>query len=1504
MFGGLDKLPKPLADHLDEQFADSPEPENDKKAYLNTLFLQDRFHKGFDEIADNKDFYREQYAKQTGDPRILDENGLYAEAGRVLNGEHDEKTMLGEMYGEMLGRSASETPDAKTAVGVQIAALKDKPGFRQDHLDLYTQYASQIQDEITKEGDAHRVTIDAVKNMLTSGMYPGIFGGQNIHSEAWNKGLQALMETAPDDREKILWLASRELPKKKELSGPEKVTHAIGQAADTMAEQVREFGSKQLAKLTTPVREETPGSYFGPISDQRNEPGYKQDRERYQVERMVTDMIAGKVDPLKSSNWVGHMAISAARGVPTILASMTSAGIPILAASIQQQQVDLFKSRGMSDETAERLGTLTAIPETALMWFNGKMIAGRVPGFNAMMAGLKSTSARLAATASTEALGLAASTTAQQVTPDILQQLASYGTKAVPGIGWKKIGEDYAKAAPETLLQMVPYWLMGSGLAHFRDEGYAREMLNKPLHLKAAGFTDETIAKVQDASTVEAKEQALQDGMPKREFGPANQAAIEAVDIGPRSEHISTGTGIETPAETAMLEEWRKNIAQEKSDLERYHEVGREQMRLIEEARSAGKMFEDSPEYQALAKEREEIKNRNGGMPPGQPAARATMHEDGTFTVQKPDTGEIIGQTNTPEMAAKLIEDHQNRSPAEEAAEQLSGMEPTEKQAGAMESMMQEAGAMGVAPKGMTKAMEAIRDRIEGVRQSAKEIAAEFRGLPKLTVFKNIINDWGGLRQIAAGEAAKFVKQIMKVAPKRETRAAIANYLDAGGNEDALRYAAQNTTKLELKKGYEAALKLTPEQKQLADVIRTYFDKSFAKAQQAGLMSDEDFRQNYVTQIVEHPFVGGGLKSEFSNKLGQSFKFSQERTFPNFMELEQAGFSAKTKDIAEIVAIYDTALNKAVLTRRMVGRLLNEQDANGPLAVRFIKGKLPEGLEMDYESVDHPALRGVALRTDIASHMRNILGKSAIREWYDQPGSAVGLLGKGTAKAVDKLNRGFANNMLSGISLFHGVHETKRFTTSALPGGHLDEFSLKSPNPSDPELQFHVRHGLQIFGDTDAIAQVQEGFGHKALIYKVPAIGQASKAITEFTFHELIPRYKFATQKLLYARALDTFKSELASGEMTKSDVAYAVSHVVNARFGHLNLVDLGRNPTMQHIAQMVALAPDFWESNIRNYGQVLQGLAGAKQGRAALSAFLVTAGGIWMVARVLNKAVNDDGDAHYEEPFAVVHNGRIYTMRNEVGDLWNMGRGFANSFKQGGRNTYIAGRLSPVAGSMVDYFSGTNWRGEKMSTPAVVGDFLTKVIPLSLRWAPGAQWVSEKLSPTERARNVSPFEEFISSSMGVQIQRHSTISNAYKIVDSWKDKNPDPNERVGGVQPVSRFQQLRYALEDRDFDKALEEIKKLKGDTSNTKFVHEVKSSLIHSWTGSKARDLAFKASLSNKDRLTVDTAEAMKQTMYQEFLALLGGKPEEAKKVYQQFEQQQKSGRNIQTSFREPQQ
>jgi hypothetical protein len=198
----------------------------------------------------------------------------------------------------------------------------------------------------------------------------------------------------------------------------------------------------------------------------------------------------------------------------------------------------------------------------------------------------------------------------------------------------------------------------------------------------------------------------------------------------------------------------------------------------------------------------------------------------------------------------------------------------------------------------------------------------------------------------------------------------------------------------------------------------------------------------------------------------------------------------------------------------------------------------------------------------------------------------------------------------------------------------------------------------------------------------------------------------------------------------------------------------------------------------------------------------------------------------------------------------------------------YIMGRLSPSTQAVEEWLSNRNWRGEKIDSTEVFKNWVSKVFPMSLRFLPGIKQATDALE-TGGGRTVNVWQQFLGS-IGVQVARHSPLNAAYQLANDWNKKNGDKEDR--GTYPVSKFQQLRYALEDEDEPRAVEQIAKLKKESEPLyKLTQAFKSAVFHPWTGTAAKDAEFKDSLNPEDKATVDKAEAHRQAVFDRYLAII---------------------------------
>jgi hypothetical protein len=196
----------------------------------------------------------------------------------------------------------------------------------------------------------------------------------------------------------------------------------------------------------------------------------------------------------------------------------------------------------------------------------------------------------------------------------------------------------------------------------------------------------------------------------------------------------------------------------------------------------------------------------------------------------------------------------------------------------------------------------------------------------------------------------------------------------------------------------------------------------------------------------------------------------------------------------------------------------------------------------------------------------------------------------------------------------------------------------------------------------------------------------------------------------------------------------------------------------------------------------------------------------------------------------------------------------------------YLMGRLSPFGSSALEWLTDSNWRGEKVSTADVLKEAATKAIPASLKFLPGVSDADEW--GTGHRSTTSHLEQFLTS-QGLKVGRDSPLNAAYQLANDYKKRTGVDDK--AGVYPVSKYQQLRYALEDGDMAKAGDELDRLKtGRAGLSQIIDGFHSSVFHAWTGSSKIDREFLASLASDDRAKVDKAEAHRQAIWAKFIKL----------------------------------
>ena len=759
---------------------------------------------------------------------------------------------------------------------------------------------------------------------------------------------------------------------------------------------------------------------------------------------------------------------------------------------------------------------------------------------------------------------------------------------------------------------------------------------------------------------------------------------------------------------------------------------------------------------------------------------------------------------------------------------------------------------------GQIRAIDNAKAKLSDVRDSVKRSLSnlvaikdamwkKFRGLPEFGDEQKAVGKWFYALQRADGEARNFAKQIVREVPSKLRREAITNWIQAEGDEAILRDRAA-ASKGTLRQGYEAAINLTPREIEIAEMLRDYYDKQLENGIQSGILKTG--LENYISQVwkKENPITKKLISDLSYGKLTPNFKFARKRIFESYFEGEQAGYKP-LKDAGFLVANYDQSFNKSLAARAFIkdlhegkasdGRPLVEISGNGKIvgeegekqSVMVKPFSKPEELR-DYRTIDHPALRGwkyatttpegqtVLVNGDMIVHpeayqkLKNRLSVSAFRQLP-------------VTRAILNLQSGIKQTMLS-VSGFHQVQETLH----AL-GHRVNPMNLPEIDFSESVTRSLMEHGLQV-SDYNALSDFGEGLAGGGLTAKIPIAGEKLHAYNEWLFQDYIPRLKLQMAKLTLERNRERYPN------LSDDKVLELTSNEANAAFGELPYKYWGRSPTLQDALRTFLLAPDFFEARARFVGR-----AAMPHGREQLVALGILAATQYMTARIVNQILNKDPHWEAKNAFRIVVGNHAYGLRSIPGDLLHL---FSDT------RGFFYNRMSPALRAATTYITGRDDKGIKRDLLQQVEEMVKMPIPISMRSKLGAKW----------------WESFLNA-FGVQEQRWDAVQTIGQRAADFKKENKITSPvDITYNQEKDQYAALRAAVENGQKDRAQSEYDKLASVISPSKMQEHFKLSLSRPFTGSKANDQKFYASMDNVGRQEFDEAKALRLARLKSLMSL----------------------------------
>jgi len=759
----------------------------------------------------------------------------------------------------------------------------------------------------------------------------------------------------------------------------------------------------------------------------------------------------------------------------------------------------------------------------------------------------------------------------------------------------------------------------------------------------------------------------------------------------------------------------------------------------------------------------------------------------------------------------------------------------------------------------VSKMAEGTKDNFERAIGTARAGAAwvknNIMSVPKVEDLDRTVGKWSLADQELSHNSRLFAKAVKEKFPSPDTLNALTNYIEAEGNAAVLAERAA-ASKAQYKKGYEDALKLTEDQKRLADEVKYYFEQRLQQAIKAGAL--EGGVENYIHRFYEadSPQANSILAEINSGKFRTNFEGFKKRFYATDFEAEQAGLKP-VKNLATRILHYDQGFNRALSARAFVkeayklkaddgrpviatagmgDRIIDKE--SGDVSAYMVKphalkgGDSPLDYRGDYVAFDHPAFRKwVWATSDAKGAPVMVEGGLKVHPEYARKFRALfdrSLFSRHKVGRAILVPSAVVKQTMLSISAFHPV----QITTHALEH-KVSPFKLTEINFKDPKQAELIEGGLMV-ADHHASQLFSEGVGGVGLTEKIPLLGERLTAANDWLFKDYIPQVKMSMALHALERNLTRYDKDIKAGKVTREQMVRLTARESNAAFGEQNYRAMFRHPTFQDMLRVMFLAPDFGEARIRFPAQ-----AATKYGGEQRMALALGAVGLWSIARIANKAANDDFE--WKHLFSLMYKGHEYSLRNVAADIWKL-------MTEPG--TYTRNRLNPIyTRAIVEFVTGKDTFGRPRDSLEQLQDEAQTIIPISFRSDKERYW----------------WESFLGA-IGITNRRFTAETQVREFVKTFNDaQGKKPQIQFIGE---SDYHQLHRALESGDLSRAEKELTKLETLKKAPDILEYFRNYPRRPFTGSKANDQKLLESLSQHERKVFTDAIEERKLIASRFL------------------------------------
>jgi len=756
----------------------------------------------------------------------------------------------------------------------------------------------------------------------------------------------------------------------------------------------------------------------------------------------------------------------------------------------------------------------------------------------------------------------------------------------------------------------------------------------------------------------------------------------------------------------------------------------------------------------------------------------------------------------------------------------------------------------------------------------------------------------------------QYAKALTDKVPLAVRRKAMSVWLDADGDDGLLKFQ-RDAVPDEYQPIWDAAAKLTPDEKRIALQVKAEFAAKLDDALKTGLIKDG--RQDYgVPQRWKtRPDVekapgpeGQGGRGNAGNPYATLDRrdpfFSLQRETPSYFDGIMAKGVPENLDIAHLVTIYDAAFHKALGSRGWVGALQEARAQDGAPVTR-ISGKASQGRMGDgtatfvdaksaakdavtadgrpYRALDHPSLKDwkfvskdsagnpILTKGDMLIHpdyFNDVENELETPKWTRKlmPGETRSTLEGGAYRA---LQFGSFLKASKFVGPFHVVTEALHASFhGVLPSVH--DFQLDLQDPKQALLNRNM-----VLGFGRAREMFEDGLSSNHGIWaKVPGLGAALVRMNNFTFNEYIPRLKMKVGLAVLARNEARY-----AGKLNPEQIGELTGRQMDAAFGGQNWRLMGTSKNTIGVMRLAMVAPDFLISRAKVIGQAFKPYN--QEQRIFL---LAQAAGVYGLCRILNATFSDDHDPHFEGKNwdSVVIGKRAYHARFIVSDAANLARDLLGlgAFDQHGI-PFISGRMGFAPKTAIEAVTGKDtFTGQDKD-----GLFRTDN-PALKAFSIVAKDVAEWMTPMAvdgfiggAKKGQTGLGQVAAATFGVQGTKQNATGDVWNLARKFNLNSSDPkavnyqkNRDISGGRP-SAYRGLDNLLDAGATKQAQAAYDELKAHGHSAEQIAARYARTVP-FTGNQDRETQFFNSLTPQQKATYQQARAEQRQRLAAFNAL----------------------------------